>query len=206
MCLLKLDFTQLFRRFKFLWSMIIFITIAQSVFNPSGKVLVSLDSLPIITLGGLEQGVLLIFRMFILISGGMMLYRLGTQKLIQGFVKIKMPYELAFMTSIGIRFLPIFQEQLKDALTALALRGVDIKTLKFRKRLEVYGYLFMPVLTRCIGYSKEISMTIEMRGFRAVEHRTQYHELKLSKKDVGGMALILLVTGIHAGMYLYIGR
>ena len=44
-------------------------------------------------------------------------------------IRFGVPYEIAFMVLMAIRFLPVLGEEVRDALTAIQLRGVKIKEI-----------------------------------------------------------------------------
>jgi len=87
---------------------------------------------------------------------------------------MKVPYEIAFMVSIAVRFLPIFRNEMIDMVTALQLRGIDLKKLGYREKIKVYQYLLLPITTNSILMAKELATAMEMRGFRAYAQRTSY--------------------------------
>ena len=116
--------------------------------------------------------------------------------LIQAMVQLKLPYEIAYMVSIGVRFLPQLAEQFRDSLTALQLRGVVVEELKLRKRLTLYTYLLLPAIVSGMQQAKELSMSMEMRAFRAMSARTSYFRLSLTTKDVFLLLGVLILAAV----------
>ncbi|MCL2754004.1 MAG: energy-coupling factor transporter transmembrane protein EcfT [Defluviitaleaceae bacterium] len=174
---------RLFKRLKRLWQVLILVTLLRSFFAPSGIVLLALWDVPLLTTGGLAIGLLVSLRLIIFIIGASMFTVYPARGLIQAMVQMKMPYEIAYMVSIGLRFVPLFAEQLRDSLTALQLRGVVIEELKLRKRLSIYTYLLLPAIVSGLQQAKELAMSMEMRAFRAMPKRTSYFKLHFSKWD-----------------------
>ena len=202
--LLRVSMGSLLRRSKRLLQILLFITVLRSVFAPAGLVLLAAGNLPILTTGGLAMGIMVSLRLIIFIIGASMLTVYSARSLIQGLVQIKMPYEIAYMVSIGIRFVPLLAEELKDSLTALQLRGVVIEELKFKKRLSLYTYLLLPVIVGSLRQAKELSMSMEMRAFRAMERRSSYYRLKF---DISDMVLLFAVVFAAAGLgYLVVNN
>lgn len=189
------------KRIRLLLYMMIVIALLQSVFAPAGQTLLAVGSVKLVTAGGLLKGSEFLLRMLIIITSAGILTTSNHREIIQGLVQWKLPYEIAFMASMGIRFLPVFAEEFRDAMIAVQLRGVDIKKLPLRQKLEVTASLFQPVVAGAILKSKDIAMSIEMRGFRAYPTRTSYLVLELKLRDYVIMLSAIVVTVILIGGY-----
>ena len=192
----------LFNKIKKFIILLIGITVLQSVFSPSGEVLISLGKFSILTTGGLIKGIRVILRMLIIIISATIMKNSTSREIIQGLIQWKVPYELAFMVSLAIRFIPILAQEAKDAYTAIQLRGIEIKELSLRKRFKLYSYMFMPVLSGVIHKAKELSTSLEARAFRAYPERTSFMELKLIKKDYLIILVSLIFTLTVFSLYL----
>jgi energy-coupling factor transport system permease protein len=119
--------------------------------------------------------------------------------MIQGLIQWKLPYDISFMVSIGIRFMPILLEEMKDAITAINLRGIDTKKLRLKEKIDLYTYALTPVVVGILTKAQKISISIESRGFRAYDLRTSVLTLKLSKIDY----LIMTASISLSGYVLY---
>ena len=193
---------RLFKRLKRLWQVLIFVTLLRSIFAPSGIVILALWDFPLLTSGGLSIGLLVSLRLVIFIVGASMFTVYPARGLIQAMVQMKMPYEIAYMVSIGLRFVPLFAEQLKDSLTALQLRGVVIEELKLRKRLSLYTYLLLPAIVSGLQQAKELAMSMEMRAFRAMPKRTSFFRLKFGGLDaLALLGVVALCTAIGFAVF-----
>jgi len=200
---LGVSFRRLFVCLRRLWQVAVAIALLQSIFDPSGTVLLALGNAPVLTVGGLLKGLLVLFRLALFITGGAMFTAYPQRALIQAMVQVRLPYEAAYMIYIGIRFIPQMGEEMRDRLTALQLRGVVIEELKLRKRLSLYFYLLLPVVAASLQNARELAMSIEMRAFRAKRVRTSYYTLSLKPGDVAMLLVILLLTaGLAAIMIL----
>lgn len=189
---------KIFGRLKRLMQIMLLVTILRSFFEPSGIVLFAIGDTPILTSGGIAMGVLVALRLIIFIIGASMLTVYPARALIQAMVQMKMPYEIAYMVSIGLRFVPQFAEELRDSLTALQLRGVVLEELRLRKRLSLYSYLLLPALVSSLQQAKELAMSMEMRAFRAMDTRTSYFTLSLKSRDLVMMVGVVVMTLITA--------
>ncbi|MFA6941655.1 MAG: energy-coupling factor transporter transmembrane component T [Clostridiaceae bacterium] len=170
------------------------IAIMQSIFSPSGTAFLSIKGVRILTMGGLEKGLMMMERMSVVLVSASIMTTTTTRKVIQGLVQWKVPYEFAFMTSIAIRFLPIFMEEMRDSLIAIQLRGIDLKKIPFKKKIQIYSYIFTPIVAGTFIKSQKLSMAMETRAFRAYPERTSYLVLNMQQLDYILIALSILLT------------
>lgn len=191
---MRLPFRQLWQKLRRLWQMIALVALLQGVFNPSGRVLLALWGRPVLTLGGLLTAAAVVQRMAILIVGGGMLARYRPRILVQGMVQLGLPYELATMVSVGIRFIPLAAQTLQDSLVAMQLRGIDHKGMPFRSRMRIYTYLLLPTIAGSVYSARQMATAMELRGFGAHPTRTSLHRLRLESRDL----LFLLLIGLLA--------
>jgi len=184
------------RRFITLFASLVLI---QSIFSPAGNSLLTIGGIRIITTGGILTGLSVIFRMFIIISSALILSTSSSAEMVCGLVSWKMPYELAFMVLLAIRFLPILMEEMGDSVTAIQLSGADLKRTPLRHKISLYTYIFMPVVTVTLMRARQISIAMESRAFRAYPARTYYRRLIMKPKD--WMAVIITLA---AGTFVII--
>jgi energy-coupling factor transport system permease protein len=193
------------KKTRVLFNMVIFIALMQSIFVPGGQALLTVGSINLLTTGGLMMAAEFILRMSIIAASAGILATSNSREIIQGMVQCKLPYEIAFMVSMGIRFLPVFAGEAREAMTAIQLRGVNLRELSWRQKLEVTASLFQPVVAGALIKARAISMSIEMRAFRAYSTRSSYLVLTLGVKDYvlisGGLLLMALTLAYY--FYLY---
>jgi energy-coupling factor transport system permease protein len=190
-----------FFRAKWLIWFFVLMAVIQSVFNPAGRSFFSINDVTVLSAGGLALGVCFLCRMAVIIFSAGILAAAGSRRMIQGLIALRLPYELAFMTTCALSFLPMIAIDMKDSLTALELRGIELKKLPIARKVKVYNYLIIPVLEGIMVKAKELSCAMEMRAFRAYNKRTSYVALSLSAKDYAIMALSL--SAFAAGLLLY---
>ena len=178
--------------------LIIGIVILQSLFIRTGRVLIGFNHIKIITDVGLIKGAGYLLRVMIIFLSGTIIATSDMRELIQGLIQLKLPYDLAFMASVGVKFLPLLMEQLKDTLIAIQLRGIDLNSLKLKQKLEIYAYIFTPVIVNTLTKAKQISISIEARGFRAFNQRTSIKVLKFKALDY----VLALSSAIVAGVII----
>ncbi|MDP3387703.1 MAG: energy-coupling factor transporter transmembrane component T [Eubacteriales bacterium] len=200
---LKADLFMLIKRIRIILYLFAVLVIIQSIFVRSGDSLINIGSITILTTEGLSRGLAYLMRVLIILISGAIIATCDMRGLIQGLVQMKLPYDFAFMTSIGIKFLPLLMEELKDTLTAIQLRGIDIKSLPLKERTEIISYIFTPVFAGALTKAKKLSLSVECRGFRAFDKRTSILILKFSPVDYLAITLTFLLTAtlIAANQY-----
>jgi energy-coupling factor transport system permease protein len=197
--LLKVNIIQAFKKVKHLLSLIIFIALMQSLTVREGVALIKIGSFTIVTTGGLLNGAEFAVRMSIIIFSSLIAATSDSREMTDALIKLKVPYEIAFMTSVAIRFLPMFRDEFSSRLNAIAMRGLDVKKLKLRKKLKVYSYMLAPTVSGSIIKSRDLANSMISRGFRAYDKRTMLRVLKLHASDY----MLILLSAAYLGGFLY---
>ena len=174
----------------------------QSMFVRAGDILVQAGGFVLLTSGGLTGGALVLLRMSILLMSGAAISSCGARRNIQALVQLKLPYELAFMVCVGLHFIPVLAQELQDSLIAVQLRGVDLRNIAVRKRVQVYTYILLPAMGSAIVKAQDLAASIELRGFRAYAGRTSLIRLKMRALDY---IIIALSAGGAAGVLIFRG-
>lgn len=172
-----------------------------SVAQP-GDAWLALGSVTILGKEGVMMALRLVLRMMVIITSAAWLVGESPRRLVQGLIQWRLPYEIAFMVVIGLRFLPLLREEMSGSLTVIQLRGVDLRRLPLCKYISVYTYLLLPVLAQAIFRARQLSLSLELRGFRAYPKRSSFFVLKLSRYDYlgqGGAVLFLVLVLLAHG-------
>lgn len=177
------------KRFIYVFFVLIII---QSVFTKGGHGLIFLGNTPILTTGGLDMGISIMLRMSIIVLSAMIIASSGVSNTIYGLIAMKLPYEIAYMVLLAIKFLPLFKEEFTDSITAVQLAGADLKKIPINKKLSLYSYVLTPSVINSLRRAKYISAAMECRGFRAYPCRTSYVKMRMSKTDYAA----IFITGI----------
>ena len=182
------------KRMKKLCVLFIVLALVTSVFTPSGRDILALGRVKILTTGGLSAGARLLLRMGTIMLSAAVPAAEEARRSVQGLISCGLPYELAFMTFTALHFIPIFADGFDQSLTALKMRGVDFKKLPAKMRLRAYAGLLYPVVAGMVVKSQDMALAMEMRGFRALDTRTSYIELTLTRRDKIIMIVLAALT------------
>lgn len=182
---------------------IFFLTLAliQSLFTSGGEIIFKVGNLRILTTEGIISGISIIIRMSIIICSALIISSSPTMKVIYGLIAMKIPYEIAFMVLIAIKFLPIFRDEFVDSLIAIQLSGVDIKKTPLKQKLTYYSYIMTPSIIKALNRARYISISMECRGFRANNNRTSYCKLHMTGMDY--VALFIGLLSVFLVMFLH---
>jgi energy-coupling factor transport system permease protein len=189
----SVPFASLLRRFSRILTVFFGLILVQSLFTNQGEAILQIARIPILTTVGLERGLAYLFRVVIILLSGSILATSSMRDLLQALQQLKLPYVIGLMTAIGVKFLPIFVAEVQDAFVAMQLRGIDVKHLKLRKRIQVIAYLFIPLILSTLDKAERLAATIESRGFRTGAKRSHYRKLKLRRQDLICMMIVPMV-------------
>ncbi len=159
------------------------IAIVQSIFIKTGSSIAKIGDITLLTDYGAAKALEFILRLGILIVSAAIIATSSSREIVQGLVQWHCPYEIAFMSSVAIRFLPLFKEEMTDMVTAIQLRGIDLKRVKLKEKIKVYKYILFPIVINSVLKAKELSSAMVVRGFRAYPQRTSYMVLKMNYID-----------------------
>jgi energy-coupling factor transport system permease protein len=143
----------------------------------------------IVTSKGLVDSLSFVLRMGNIMLAVMLGTKHDSRDMIDGLAKLKIPYELAFMTGIALKFIPLFGQEFADRIKAVSLRGINIKKLKLSKKIKIYSHILVPAISGSIIKSRDIASSMETRGFRAYPDRTNLRVLKLKLADYIAMII-----------------
>ncbi|MCX8188312.1 MAG: energy-coupling factor transporter transmembrane protein EcfT [Nitrososphaeria archaeon] len=111
--------------------------------------------------------------------------------IVQSFIKLRLPYKVASIVSIALRFLPVTFTETKTIIEAQAARGLDLSKGNILVRLKKYTAIFIPLIVRMLKMNVELAMSLEARCFGAYNKRTFINEMKMRKEDLAFLVMII---------------
>ncbi len=181
-----------FRKFLYLYLILIVI---QSLFIKGGEPLLTIGAFHLLTTESLIYGIAIILRFLILIGSGLILLNCDMSEMLLAMDRMRIPYEIVFMIQIGIRFIPVLINELSNIFDTIQLRGVDLRRVYKRKVIRVYISIFTPLLYSIWQKTEQLSILLELRGFRRYPTRTYYRTISMGLIDytIIGLSLSLAV-------------
>ena len=177
-----------FKGFVFMFSGLI---VMQSFFVREGEPLWQVGEAVLLTTGGIYYGISILLRFLVLACSALLMAGCDPQELVLALVKMRVPYEVAFMIQLGIRFMPVMFEELQNIINSIQLRGVDMRKVYRRKILRFYTNLFSPLIYSVWQKTEKLAILLEMRGFRSSPERTYYRDIVLTRTDYLVMGVVL---------------
>jgi energy-coupling factor transport system permease protein len=181
-----------FRKFLYLYLILIII---QSLFIRGGEPLLTIGEFHLLTTESLVYGIAVILRFLILIGSGLILLNCDMSEMLLAMDRMRIPYEIVFMIQIGIRFIPVLINELSNIFDTIQLRGVDLRRVYKRKVIRVYISIFTPLLYSIWQKTEQLSILLELRGFRRYPTRTYYRTISMGLIDytIIGLSLSLAI-------------
>jgi len=182
-------FTRLTGRLKHFWIAFLAIMILQILFRRDGEIIFQFHILKI-TETGIYYGITVALRLINLILIAGLLFRISSAEYMLAFKAWHIPFEISFLITTVIRFIPDYYRLFIAYRETLYLRNIEIKKLSIKNKLSVLVALLIPVLTANLADVKTRSVALDLKGFRLYPQRTYLHETRLKAHDY----LIQLLT------------
>ena len=173
---------------------IVFTALLNMLYTP-GNVLLHIWKLKI-TDAGIRNGVLMVARIIMLITGTFLLTYTtspitltdGLERLLGPLKKIKVPvHELAMMMSIALRFIPTLIEETDKIMSAQKARGADFETGNLLQKAKALIPVLVPLFVSAFRRADELATAMECRCYTGGEGRTQLNPLKWKELDTVGL-------------------
>ncbi len=194
LALLKVSLQSFFDFRKLIYLYLVLIVI-QSLFIRGGEPLITIGELHLLTTESIIYGIAIILRFLILIGSGLILLSCNLSEMLLAMDRMHIPYEIVFMIQIGIRFIPVLINELSNIFDTIQLRGVDLRKVYKRKVIRVYISIFTPLIYSIWQKAEQLSILLELRGFRRYPTRTYYRTISMGVIDyiIIGLSLSLAV-------------
>jgi energy-coupling factor transport system permease protein len=118
-------------------------------------------------------------------------------------VKCRLPASSAVLVGLALRFLPLLERDLREIYESQESRGIALTTT-WQKAKGIVTVI-LPLILRTLRRTHEVSLTMELKGFRLHDTRTFLEDLSLRSTDWFAVAVIAgylaLVTAVTSHMY-----
>ncbi|MBW1980469.1 MAG: ATP-binding cassette domain-containing protein [Deltaproteobacteria bacterium] len=147
---------------------------------------------------GLQPAVLLTVRLVNLLNVSFILFSsISTDEMGQALGKLRLPFEITFILTTAMRYVPLIKRKMKNIMEAQRSRGIDLK-LRLRNARNLAA-LLMPLLVQTFVLADELALAMESRGFSRKE-RSSWRELHLCLWEYGVMlAAVALLAVFYWG-------
>jgi len=158
---------------------------------------------------GIETAILMSVRIVCLVAGTSLLTYTttpialtdGIERLLSPLKKVGLPvHELAMMMTIALRFIPTLIEETDKIMAAQKARGADMETGSFMQRVKALIPILIPLFVSAFRRADELALAMECRCYHGGEGRTRMKQLKLSRVDFAGTAVMAASIAFVIGM------
>lgn len=200
---MDVEILKVFRKLRHFLMLLAGIIIVQSVFRNDGQAIINMGGITLLTDVGINMAMGYFCRVVVIIYSGAIIGTSSLRQNLQALTQIGLPFELALMTGVGIRFIPMLMEEVSNAYLAMALRGVEVGALPIRKRVTLVSQLFIPIIYSTLSRAQKLSESIEARGFVIGQKRSSYYHLKFNRRDwmisLLGLVIFVVVVWLNLG-------
>ena len=175
------------------------------IFYPAGEVVISIGFV-IIRGESLAEGLTVALRIqamtFAIFA---VLFTTDADTLMQGLVRLKMPYSWGLMLSLALRYVPNFANSYTSIHQAQQARGLEYESTRGLKRVRSMMPVLVPMIIGSFRSSEQTAIALEARGFGVPGvQRTYLNVIRFRALDWVLVAIGLLVAmGLLALNLLY---
>lgn len=186
-----------------MWPVSFLILLLWPLSHPSGSPVLLAWWRVRITLPGVRQGLLaalrvngLAFAVFVLL--------LTTEQtaLVQGLVRLGLPFEWGLMLALGLRYLPLLYGMYGTITDAQRARGWTPERKWLLARLLAYRPTLIALVIGALRLTDQLTFALAARGFRPGQARTTRRPLRLRRVDWACLVGLGLLTAVLTGLQL----
>ncbi|UCD78930.1 MAG: energy-coupling factor transporter transmembrane protein EcfT [Desulfobacterales bacterium] len=139
---------------------------------------------------------LLVIRLFALLTVSFIFFRLvGPEETGDALQKCGIPFEMAFILTTAMRYVPLIGQKIRSIIDAQRSRGIDLRPRV--KNIRNFMALLMPLLVQSLILSDQLALAMESRGFGR-KGRSSRRTYRLTAKEYGMMFGSLTLLAIFA--------
>lgn len=190
---------------KSMFFLIAFTTIFQ-LFFINGNVLFEFSFVRITDYALQQAGI--IFCRFVLIIFFSTLLTLTTmplslasavEALLAPLKRVKVPvHEIGLMLSMSLRFVPTLMDDTTRIMNAQKARGVDFGEGSIVQKVKAMIPILIPLFATSLKRADSLAIAMEARGYQGGKGRSQYRQLKWTRKDT---LTILVILGLGCCLF-----
>lgn len=156
-----------------------------------------------VTLEGVSIGLIYLFRILIMVfSSSILTLTTPLYHFLSLLRRLRFPYQLAFVITTGIRFIPVLEKEAMMTIEAQKARGAEIEASKgFMQSIKAYIPILLPMLINAVRRSDNLAMAMVSRGFGASDKWTTLYEIEAKHSDY--VYAFLFGAALCVGLYAY---
>ncbi len=124
------------------------------------------------------------------------------EEITTGFIRMGVPYRMAFAFSGALRMVPTFVGAGFTIIQAQKARGVDVESGNIISRIKKHLPMMVPVFVAALRSAKHLAMALESKGFGAQPERSYLLQLRMRPRD--WLVTALAVAGMGASAWILV--
>jgi energy-coupling factor transport system permease protein len=198
------------RQIWWLWvrmaPILVMILLLQPIFMPGpGPDLLHLGPLRI-TIAGLLDGLSFALRAAAMaFVAAILLLATDPTELVQGLVKLGLPYPWGLTAGLAIRYLPIAYGLFVTVSEAQQARGWILGQGNLFRRARSYLPIFVATIIASLRLSTNLGLALAARGLGYPARRTVLHDIRFSRFDWLAVAVVTMVFLLLLGLRFWLG-
>ncbi len=121
-----------------------------------------------------------------------------TTQVIAGLTEVGLPYQVAFIFTTALRFIPFLYASRERVTEAQRLRGMELEKTGLLNRARQTVPIIVPMITSALRTTNDLEVAIESRAFGAFERRTVYRGRSFTRSDRRLVVVMLAATVLVA--------
>jgi energy-coupling factor transport system permease protein len=154
---------------------------------------------------GVRFGVVLACRMLgMFLTFPLVFLTTPTTQLIAGLTEVGLPYQISFIFTTALRFIPSLHAGRERVIEAQRLRGMDLEKKGIVSAVRQTVPTIVPMITSALRTTSDLEVAIESRAFGAFDRRTAYRGRRFTRSDrnmVIGLAVGTLIAAVAANLF-----
>ncbi|MBR8834988.1 MAG: energy-coupling factor transporter transmembrane protein EcfT [Stigonema ocellatum SAG 48.90 = DSM 106950] len=121
----------------------------------------------------------------------------GMESLMQPLKRLRLPItELILTLTLSLRFIPLVLEEIQNLIRSVMTRAINWKKLGLKGAAKVWLIVAERLLENLLLRADQMANAMMVRGFTSPnEHRVQWHELRLTRRDWLAIGILILFWG-----------
>ncbi|KAF3888297.1 MULTISPECIES: energy-coupling factor transporter transmembrane component T family protein [Nostocales] len=121
------------------------------------------------------------------------------ENLMQPLQRLKIPVtEITLTLTLSLRFIPLVLEEIQNLIRSIMTRAINWKKLGLKGAVKVWMLVAERLLENLLLRAEQMANAMMVRGFTSPsEHRVQWHNLRLGRRDWLAIAFLILFWGVR---------
>lgn len=197
--------------FSIMVPFLLVLTLIHGLFNPLRETVIVAVPASVPLIGGrvalywegLVFGLMVSFRLLApLLILPVIVMTTDVNTLMLGLVRLRVPYKVAYIFSIALRFVPLMFAEVAAIQEAQRLRGLAIEKMGFVRRIPLFARLTVPLILGSLLKAQTLEMALQSKAFSGQRDRTFLNddEVHLRPLDLAVLAgLAVFYVGAIVG-------